>query len=117
MGVHMRGIGIAAVVLAVTAVLVPIVGPCLTVPSAVLAAMAGRSGRTLGIVALLINTVNLYGLSPSLWFAMDQLALAGDDGATLLTIMTLTFGLQAAAAGLLLLAGVMNHNETATPVA
>lgn len=102
MGLHMRGIGIAAVVLAVTAVLVPIVGPCLTVPSAVLAGMAGRSGRTLGIVALLINTVNLYGLSPSLWFAMDSLASSGGDGLILLALGAFTFGAQALAAVALL---------------
>lgn len=62
----MAALGITAMIIAIVAIFVPIVGPYLTLLCALMAAFAGGRGLTFGIVAILLSTINIIFLSPSL---------------------------------------------------
>jgi len=63
----MKALGITAMVIAIIAIFVPVIGPYLTFVTAILAAFAAGPGVTFGAVALLVNMINVFFLSPSLW--------------------------------------------------
>ena len=62
----MAALGITAMIIAIVAIFVPVVGPYLTLLCALMAAFAGGRGLTFGIVAILLSTINIIFLSPSL---------------------------------------------------
>ncbi len=72
----MAALGITAMIIAIVAIFVPIVGPYLTLLCALLAAFAGGRGLTFGIVAILLSTINIIFLSPSLWITAASVATA-----------------------------------------
>lgn len=63
----MKALGITAMIFAIVAIFVPIAGPYLTLICALFAAFAAGPGLTFGVVAILINILNVALLSPSLW--------------------------------------------------
>jgi len=75
----MKALGIIAMIFAVIAIFVPIVGPYLTIVVALFAAFSAGPGLTFGAVAIGINIINVIFLSPSLW-ATAGLAEAGEAG-------------------------------------
>lgn len=62
-----KGLGIAALVMAVIAVFIPIAGPWLTIVAAALAAFAYGAGLAMAIASIVLNFVNLIFMSPSFW--------------------------------------------------
>lgn len=70
----MKALGITAMIFAIIAILVPIVGPYLTLVCALLAAFAAGPGLTFGIVAILLNLLNVIFLSPSLWLSAGMVS-------------------------------------------
>ncbi len=77
----MAALGITAMIIAIVAIFVPIVGPYLTLLCALMAAFAGGRGLTFGIVAILLSTINIIFLSPSLWITAFSLATAAGTAA------------------------------------
>ena len=70
----MKALGITAMIFAIVAIFVPVVGPYLTLVCALLAAFAGGHGLTYGVVAILVNILNVIFLSPSLWITAGMTA-------------------------------------------
>ena len=77
----MAALGITAMIIAIVAIFVPIVGPYLTLLCALMAAFAGGRGLTFGIVAILLSTINIIFLSPSLWITAASVGLAAGAAA------------------------------------
>ncbi len=63
----MKALGITAMILAIVSIFIPVAGPYLTIVCALLAAFSAGQGLTFGIVAILVNLINIAFLSPSLW--------------------------------------------------
>ena len=62
----MKAFGIAALVISIIAIFVPLLGALLAGVAGVLAIFAAGQGTTLGLAAVLINLVNIVFLSPTL---------------------------------------------------
>ncbi len=77
----MAALGITAMIIAIVAIFVPIVGPYLTLLCALLAAFAGGKGLTFGIVAILLSTINIIFLSPSLLITAASVGTAAGASA------------------------------------
>jgi hypothetical protein len=90
-GKTMKALGITAMIFAVIAIFVPLAGPYLTIVDALLAAFAAGPGLTFGVVAILINILNVVFLSPSLWITAGavggaaEVALQASNGTDALT--------------------------------
>lgn len=69
----MQGLGIAALVLSIVAIFVPVIGPWLTILVVLMAAFAYGRGLALAIAAIVIDVVNLAFLSPQLWLGAASL--------------------------------------------
>ena len=78
-----KGLGIAALVIAIIAIFIPFAGTWMTILAGLLAAFAVGSGFGMGIAAIIINAVHILFLSPLLWatqgMASAGAAHAGDD--------------------------------------
>jgi hypothetical protein len=59
-----KGLGIAALVVAIIAMFIPFVGTWLTILVAILAAFAAGEGFGLGIAAIIINVIHIFFFSP-----------------------------------------------------
>lgn len=96
----MKALGITAMIFAIVAIFVPILGPYLTVVGALLAAFAAGPGITFAVVAILINLLNVLLLSPSLWLAagMAEVDEAGAGHRVLTGLGILLIGAQIVAA-------------------
>jgi phosphoglycerol transferase MdoB-like AlkP superfamily enzyme len=100
----MKALGITAMIFAIVAIFVPIAGPYLTLICALLAAFSAGPGLTFGAVAILINTLNVAFLSPSLWLtaglagAGAEAEQAGTGEAMLLGMGFIFIGAQVVAA-------------------
>jgi hypothetical protein len=62
-----KGLGIAALVLAIIAIFVPFAGSWLTIVVALLAVFAVGEGFGLGVAAIIINFLHIFFFSPLLW--------------------------------------------------
>ena len=62
----MKGFGIAALVISIIAIFIPIVGAFLAGIAGVLAFVSAGAGTSFGLAAVIINTINIIFLSPSL---------------------------------------------------
>lgn len=62
-----KGLGIAALVIAIIAMFVPFLGTWLTVLVAAMAIFAAGPGFGLGIASLVLNVVHIFLFSPLLW--------------------------------------------------
>jgi len=108
----MKALGITAMIFAIIAIFIPIAGPYLTLICALLAAFAAGPGLTFGIVAILLNILNLAFLSPSLWItaglagAGAEAEQAGTGEAVLLGMGIMFIGAQIVAAIVLVLVHV-----------
>lgn len=62
-----KGLGIAALVVAIIAMFVPFLGTWLTLLAGLLAAFAYGPGIGLGISSIILNVVHIFLFSPLLW--------------------------------------------------
>ncbi len=77
-----KGLGIAALIIALLAFFIPIYGWLVSVLALAIAAIGALAGeRTFAIVVLIISALNIYVLSPSAWILFNS-----PDGPTYLTI-------------------------------
>lgn len=75
-----KGFGIAALVLAILAIFVPVVGIFVSGLALVLAAISALSGdRVFATATPLIAGVNTFFLSPSVWMAMGGADVRGEQ--------------------------------------
>ncbi len=95
----MKALGITAMIFAIVAIFVPVFGPYLTLLGALLAALAGGPGLTFGVVAILVNILNIAVLSPSLWLTagMAEAEKPGEGAMVLAGMGILLIGAQIAA--------------------
>lgn len=70
-----KGLGIAALVIAIIAMFIPFLGTWLTVLVGLLAAFAYGPGLGLGIASIAINITHIFFFSPLLW--VSQVAAIG----------------------------------------
>lgn len=105
----MKALGIIAMIFAVVAIFVPLVGPYLTIIGALLAAFAAGPGITFGAVAIGINILNVVFLSPSLWLTagLAESEQAGSGGAVLAGMGVILIGAQIVAAVVLIVIHIM----------
>ncbi len=61
------GFGLAAVVLSVVSIFIPLIGAVITVLTAALAVASARSSPAMFVAAIAINFVNIVFLSPVIW--------------------------------------------------
>ncbi len=99
-----KSLGIAALVVAIVAIFVPVLGPWLTVVVGALAAFAYGPGFALGLSAIIINVINIFVLSPTVWLAMGANALAASHGKSILSVGTFLFSAQLIALIILIIA-------------
>ena len=99
-----KGLGIAALVIAILAMFVPFAGTWLTLLVALLAVFAYGPGLGLGIASLVLNVVHILFLSPLLW-ATQGLASVGAEasGQQILFVPWILIGVQVAAFAILLI--------------
>ena len=62
----MKGFGIAALVISIIAIFIPIVGAFLAGLAGLLAFMSAGAGTSFGLASVLINIINIIFLSPTL---------------------------------------------------
>ena len=62
----MKGFGIAALVISIVAIFIPIMGAFLAGLAGLLAFLSAGAGTSFGLAAVIINIVNILFLSPSL---------------------------------------------------
>lgn len=96
----MKALGIIAMIFAIVAIFVPVIGPYLTIVCALLAAFAAGPGLTFGAVAIGINILNVTLLSPSLWVmaSASEAENAGSGSAVLLGMGVIFVGAQVVSA-------------------
>jgi len=101
----MKALGITAMIFAIVAIFVPIVGPYLTIVCALLAAFSAGPGITFGAVAIGVNILNVTFLSPSLWMMAGaaETENAGSGSDVLLGMGVVFIGIQIVAAVILIL--------------
>jgi len=68
-----KGLGIAALALAIMCVFIPVYGPWVTIIAALIAMFAIGPGFGMAIGAIVINLVNLLFLSPTTWLYLSNL--------------------------------------------
>lgn len=95
-----KSFGVAAIIIAVLAIFVPVFGPWMSILVAGLAVLATGTGFAMGLAAIILSAINVMMLSPSIWLA----ASAGHSFGTFLVIV------QVVAAGVLF---VKNKKEVA----
>ena len=113
----MKALGIIAMIFAIVAIFVPLVGPYLTIVCALLAAFAAGPGLTFGSVAIGVNILNVAFLSPSLWIMAGAAeADAQGSGSDVVLGMGVTFiGAQIVAAVVLVIVhSVWKKNHTSS---
>lgn len=76
-----KGLGIAALIVAIIAMFVPFVGTWLTVVAGLMAAFAFGPGLGLGIASIVINIVHIFFFSPLLWAGKGWAELTVATGA------------------------------------
>lgn len=78
----MKALGIIAMIFAVIAIFVPVIGPYLTIVCAFMAAFSAGNGLTFGAVAIRVNLINISVLSPSLWITAVAASAQKSDQAS-----------------------------------
>jgi hypothetical protein len=89
-----KPLGIVALIVAIISIFIPLIGPYLTVISAICAALAWGSGLALGIAALVLNLINIFVMSPSIWLTMAANSAAEAQGKSFLSVGTFLFLVQ-----------------------
>lgn len=96
-----KALGIAALIVAIVSIFIPVFGPYITIISAILAAFSYGAGFTFGLSAIIINIINVFFLSPTVWIVMAANAVAEAQGRSLLSVGIILFSAQAIAAVIL----------------
>lgn len=97
-----KGFGITALVIAILSIFIPVAGPWLTIVAGALGAFAYSLGFPLGLSAIIINLINIFFLSPTIWLVMGVNAAAEANGHhSLVSVGTILFIVQAIALGVL----------------
>lgn len=78
-----KSLGIAALVIAILAIFVPVLGPWMTLLVAGMAIFATGPGFAMGLAAIILSAINVSMMSPSIWLA----AAAGHSFGTFLVIV------------------------------
>lgn len=105
-----KGLGIAALVVAIIAMFIPFAGTWLTILVAILAAFAVGEGFGLGIAAIIINVIHIFFFSPLLWATHGVVGLLGaaaSQGDEVVFIPWILVGIQVVAVTVL----VKNNNK------
>jgi uncharacterized membrane protein len=77
-----KGLGIAALVIAIISIFVPFIGTWLTLVAGLLAVFAFGPGLAFGIAAIVINVVHILFFSPLLWATQGAMSVgAAAEGA------------------------------------
>ena len=93
-----KGLGIAALVVAIIAMFIPFVGTWLTILVAILAAFAAGEGFGLGIAAIIINGIHIFFFSPLLWATQGVASLgAASQGEEVVFMPWILVGIQVVA--------------------
>jgi hypothetical protein len=71
-----KGLGIAALVIAIISIFVPIAGVYLTIFTGALAAFAYGEGFPFGLSSIIINAFNIIFLSPTIWITQEMIRSA-----------------------------------------
>ena len=74
-----KGFGFAALIIAFIAIFIPLAGPWMTILAAGLAAFAYGQGLPFGIATIVLDTVNIIFLSPSLWVTQAILSVGAAE--------------------------------------
>ena len=77
--------------IAIVSIFIPILGPWHTIVAGALAAFAYGEGFALGLSSIIINLVNIFGMSPTVWIAMGTSALAAEQGKSIVSGGTILF--------------------------
>lgn len=72
-----KGLGIAALVIAIIAIFIPFIGTWLTILVALMAAFAYGEGLGLGIASIIVNIVHIFFFSPLLWVTQGMAEIEG----------------------------------------
>ena len=109
-----KGLGIAALVLAIVAIFIPVVGTWITIPAGLLAAFAAGNGFSMGIAAIVINAIHIMFLSPLLWAtrALDSAGAANLGRTATAEINFLPWALLAVQAIVLVVLIMVNMKST-----
>ena len=111
----MKALGIIAMIFAIVAIFVPVLGPYLTIVCALLAAFAGGHGLTYGAVAIGLNILNVAFLSPSLWILAGaaEAETQGNGSEVMLGMGIVFIGVQVVAAVVLIIVNsIWKKNHT-----
>lgn len=100
-----KSLGIAALVIAIVSIFIPVIGPWLTIVAGALAAFAYGEGFALGLSSIIINLVNIFGMSPTVW-----LSIAAEQGKSMASLGTILFVAQVIALAVLV---VFNKKQKA----
>lgn len=96
-----KALGIAALVIAIVAIFVPVYGPWVTVLAAGLAAFAFGPGFGLGLAAIILNVCNVIFMSPSIYLQGLGRSMDG-EGKSVYTLVFAIVLVQVAAGALLM---------------
>lgn len=106
-----KGLGIAALVIAIIAMFVPFLGTWLTLLAGLLAAFAYGPGIGLGIASIILNVVHIFLFSPLLWISQGLAEVgAAHAGQKILFLPWILVAAQVGAGVLLF----MMHNKQKT---
>jgi len=98
-----KSLGIAALVIAIVSIFIPVYGAYLTIVAGALAAYG--EGFALGLSSIIINLVNIFGMSPTVW-----LSIAAEQGKSMASLGTILFVAQVIALAVLV---VFNKKQKA----
>ena len=109
-----KGLGIAALVIAILAIFIPFAGTWITILVALLAAFAAGEGFGLGISAIIIDVIHIFLFSPLLWVTQG-LASAGaaSQGQGVVFLPWILVGVQVIAFIVLILFNSKRKSQTA----
>lgn len=108
-----KGLGIAALVIAIVSIFIPVLGPWLTILAEALAAFSFGPGFALGFSSIVINLVNIFFMSPTVWIAEGVSAIAAEQGKSLMSGGTILFVAQAIALAVLIILNAKQKAPTA----
>jgi hypothetical protein len=91
-----KGIAISAMILAIIAIFVPIYGLYISFIALLLAVIAALTGdRVFATITPIVVAINLYFLSPSVWFVCHEVTNCGSMVAVILAALAAPFGAMA----------------------
>ena len=109
-----KGLGIAALVIAIIAMFTPFLGTWLTIVVAIMAAFAYGQGFGLAIAAIAINVIHIFFFSPLLWATQGVLSAgAAAGGGDMVFMPWILLAIQAGATVVLIMLHKKNRGAVA----